>query len=276
MFLAICALSPSSENSYLAYPSPLLSPHTGFTAPSAAPVSASSPGSSRGGDVLLFDALSLSVTNIVQAHKAPLAFLSLNPSGSLLATASDKGTVIRVFAVPNGDKVAEFRRGTYPAKIYHLAFNAVSTLLGVTSDSDTIHIFKLNKNNNKTGAPTPGSVRRNLTRATSDYDDNTSEANSSIGGYEAFIDARLAKSSSGVGLVFSEASQIYVLSARRLITLDNRGMLRKKSATIGRTFAGSVGQMLPQTVTGMWDPQRDFAYLKLPLSGVRSCVAMSG
>lgn len=55
-----------------------------------------------------------------------------------------------------------------------------------------------------------------------------------------------------------------------------RGMLRKKSATLGRTFAGSVGGYLPNTLTEMWDPQRDFAYLKLPTSGVRSAVALSG
>lgn len=44
---------------------------------------------------------------------------------------------------------------------------------------------------------------------------------------------------------------------------------------LGRNLAGSVGGFLPGAVTGMWDPQRDFAFLKLPTAGVRSVVALS-
>jgi autophagy-related protein 18 len=36
-----------------------------------------------------------------------------------------------------------------------------------------------------------------------------------------------------------------------------------------------MGGYLPNTLTEMWEPQRDFAFLKLPISGVRSAVAMS-
>lgn len=198
---AICALSPSSDNSYLAYPSPLLSPNSPFSAPpSAAPVSSSQ---ARAGDVLLFDTLSLSVTNIIQAHKTPLAFVALNQAGTLIATASDKGTVIRVFSVPNGDKVAQFRRGTYPARIYNIAFNAVSTLLAVSSDTETIHIFKLPKSTPGTAGGIAGGmdgssllVRKNPSRSISAASDDSSEP-SSTSGYEAYIDHK--RNSSGVG-----------------------------------------------------------------------------
>lgn len=44
---------------------------------------------------------------------------------------------------------------------------------------------------------------------------------------------------------------------------------------IGRGLAGSVGGFLPGAVTGLWDPQRDFAFLKLPTAGVKSVVALS-
>lgn len=37
------------------------------------------------------------------------------------------------------------RSGTYPARIYSLSFNIQSTLLAVSSDSDTVHIFKLDE-----------------------------------------------------------------------------------------------------------------------------------
>jgi len=121
--------------------------------------------------VLLFDALSLSVTNIIQAHKTTLACLAFNPSGTLLATASDKGTVVRVFGVPNGDKVAEFRRGAYPARIFSLAFNAVSSLLCVSSDSDTVHIFKLASTSNGLRNGAAVGSRHTLGRSVSDLDD---------------------------------------------------------------------------------------------------------
>lgn len=190
---AICALSPSNENSYLAYPSPSPSPSTPFPAPP----SGSSPNPSSG-DVLIFDSITLSVTNIIQAHKTPVAALAINPQGTLLATASDKGTVIRVFSVPNGDKVAQFRRGSYPTRIWSLGFNSVSSLLCVSSDTETVHIFKLNKGGPSTGN---GGKPGRLGRSESDFggdDDGSSigsrfssrESSSSIGGYEAFIDSK--------------------------------------------------------------------------------------
>ncbi|KAM0791652.1 autophagy protein [Microbotryomycetes sp. NB124-2] len=250
---AICALAPSSENSYLVYPSPLPSPATPFTAaPPAAHPSASNHST---GDVLLFDAVSLSVTNIIQAHKSGLAHVALNSTGTLLATASDKGTVIRVFSLPNGDKVHEFRRGSYPAKIYSIAFNAVSTLLCVSSDTETVHVFKLGSGGGGGGAGGSRASAINASRSVSDYDDDSSINGGSPGGYEASIERRRNEnaSSGGVG-----------------------GSLRKRGLHLGRGLAGSVGGLLPNAVTGLWDPQRDFAFLKLPTSGVKSVVALSG
>lgn len=41
-------------------------------------------------------------------------------------------------------------------------------------------------------------------------------------------------------------------------------MLRRSSQLMGRSVAGVVGSYLPQTVTEMWEPLRDFAYIKIP------------
>ena len=54
-----------------------------------------------------------------------------------------QGTVIRVFSIPGANKLYQFRRGAYPAKIYSMSFNMVGTLLCVSSDTETVHIFKL-------------------------------------------------------------------------------------------------------------------------------------
>lgn len=44
---------------------------------------------------------------------------------------------------------------------------------------------------------------------------------------------------------------------------------------LGRNIAGSVGSYLPDVLTEIWEPTRDFAWLKLPSAGVRSLVALS-
>ncbi|KAL2915978.1 autophagy protein [Polyrhizophydium stewartii] len=119
---ALCSLSPSSENCYFAYPSNT---------------------STSSGELLIFDAINLQAVNIIPAHKSPLSCVAFNYDGTLVATASDKGTVIRVFSVPQGQKLFQFRRGTYPARIFSMAFNLESTMLAISSDSDTVHIFKL-------------------------------------------------------------------------------------------------------------------------------------
>ena len=71
-------------------------------------------------------------------------------SGTKIATASCKGTLIRVFDVTNGSLLSELRRGSNPAVIYCINFNSDSSLLCVSSDHGTIHIFSLeDKNKNK-------------------------------------------------------------------------------------------------------------------------------
>lgn len=59
--------------------------------------------------------------------------------------------MIRIFSTLDATKVYQFRRGSYPAKIYSMSFNLVSSLLCVSSDTETVHIFKLAANGNSPG-----------------------------------------------------------------------------------------------------------------------------
>ena len=232
---------------------------------------------------MIFDLLTLSVTNIIQAHKTPISALSLNQNGTLLATSSDKGTVIRVFSVPSAKKLWQFRRGSYPARIYSLSFNSMSTLLCCSSDTETVHIFKLlssssskSDTNGKNGAsaaarsaalsaaapPVAGGSPGSPSIASVDGSDSPSDGGQGgvRGGYEAFIDDPNRKKGPGAGAGPGGGFS---------------GSLRRRSWALGKNVAGSVGGFLPNTLSEMWEPQRDFAYLKLPSPGVSSLVAVS-
>lgn len=117
----LCSLSINNDRCYLAYP-----------------------GSSTIGEVQIFDANTLQTKLMIPAHDNPLAALAFDPNGTKLATASEKGTVIRVFGASDGQKLYEFRRGMKRCvNIYSLSFSEDSLFLCASSNTETVHIFKL-------------------------------------------------------------------------------------------------------------------------------------
>ena len=92
------------------------------------------------GQVKLFDLNSGNVS-IIPAHETPLRALALSRNGDLVATASEQGTIIRLWSYPSCTKLAEFRRGVDQAAILSLAFSPSGTTLAATSDKSTLHIF---------------------------------------------------------------------------------------------------------------------------------------
>jgi WD40 repeat protein len=82
-------------------------------------------------------------TSNVDAHENNIAFISLNYDGSIMATASDKGTLIRLFLTNTCSFVQEFRRGKDKACIRDICFSNNNKLIACSSNKGTVHIWNM-------------------------------------------------------------------------------------------------------------------------------------
>lgn len=85
----------------------------------------------------------LSMTKFIKAHDSHIACLTLTMDGLLLATASTRGTLVRIFNTMDGTQLQEVRRGVDRADIYSIALSPNVQWLAVSSDKGTVHIFSL-------------------------------------------------------------------------------------------------------------------------------------
>lgn len=102
-----------------------------------------------------------------------------------------------MFSVPAAERLYEFRRGVRGARIHCITFNAVSTLLAVSSATDTVHIFKLKgggegERKRQAGPSSPG--------GSVDSQETGKGGAGMEGGYEAYMDG---KKKNGVGYVLN-------------------------------------------------------------------------
>ncbi|XP_041780516.1 WD repeat domain phosphoinositide-interacting protein 2-like isoform X3 [Anopheles merus] len=96
------------------------------------------------GELQIFDAANQLRRLKLKAHDSPLSALNFSYNGLLLATASEKGTVIRVFCVKNGQRVHEFRRGVKRhVSIGSLYFSTCASFVVASSNTETVHIFRI-------------------------------------------------------------------------------------------------------------------------------------
>ena len=138
-----------------------------------------------------------------------------------------------------------------------MSFNATSTLLCVSSATETIHLFKLaHPTEHIPGAPSPDARARRPSLHSA-----SSMTESEIG------DERPSSPDANI--------------ADRAHNGTFAGMIRRTSQTVSKSFAATVGGYLPTAFSEMLEPARDFAWFKVPrLSGsgsgtVKSVVAMS-
>uniref|UniRef100_A0A8C3V1P5 WD repeat domain phosphoinositide-interacting protein 4 n=1 Tax=Catharus ustulatus TaxID=91951 RepID=A0A8C3V1P5_CATUS len=75
----------------------------------------------------------------INAHQSEVGCAALSPSGSLVASASRRGTLIRLFCTQSRARLLELRRGTDPATLYC----PDCSFLCAVSDKGTGHVFAL-------------------------------------------------------------------------------------------------------------------------------------
>lgn len=81
---------------------------------------------------------------VIDAHSHDIECIDMDYNGTVIASASKKGTIIRVFRLKDGSVLQEFRRGIDNAKIMSITLDVSGTLLGLSSDSGTVHIYSIN------------------------------------------------------------------------------------------------------------------------------------
>ncbi|CAK1589099.1 unnamed protein product [Parnassius mnemosyne] len=78
---------------------------------------------------------------VVSCHQSELVCLSLSSNGVKLATASERGTIIRLWDTNSKQMLHELRRGSDYADVYCISFNPGASLVCCVSDKGTLHVW---------------------------------------------------------------------------------------------------------------------------------------
>jgi len=101
------------------------------------------------GGIYIYDLNNLNLKCTFKAHKSEIQRLAINSRGDTLASCSSKGTIIRIFSIPSGEKLFTFKRGLSQAIIYYINFSVQTDKIILSSDTGTLHVFELKKETHK-------------------------------------------------------------------------------------------------------------------------------
>ena len=71
--------------------------------------------------------------------------MAVNPEGTLIASASARGHIIKIYSTDGGEVVQELKRGNSKAEITQIVFHPTQYLLACTSSKSSIHLFEIKK-----------------------------------------------------------------------------------------------------------------------------------
>lgn len=86
----------------------------------------------------------------IKAHNTNIEAIALSTNGNYVATASETGTLVRVFNVETEKMEYEFRRGSQSACVYDICFSNDTKLLACCSGNGTVHIWDIYNDPNAT------------------------------------------------------------------------------------------------------------------------------
>jgi len=92
---------------------------------------------------LRIEFLELKKSFAIAAHQNDLSQICLSIDGTLCATTSNRGTLIRIWNTEDGTLRKELRRGIDQVNILSLAFSSDNSNICLSSDKGTIHIYSL-------------------------------------------------------------------------------------------------------------------------------------
>lgn len=90
------------------------------------------------------------LVSIIKLHKSRIKALAINKFATMIASASETGTIIRIHSTNTCSLMYEFRRGLDKLVITSMKFSPNGSKLAVLSDKNTLHIYSIsNQVNNK-------------------------------------------------------------------------------------------------------------------------------
>ena len=208
---------------------------------------------SRLGVVVVHDCLNHHAVCEIRAHRAPLAAMAFSGDGGrYLATASERGTVVRVHVLPAADERATktFRRGVSGAVVRQIAFGPTARgggiVVAASSEKGTVHVFRLETFEDETETSeknTNTNKNKNASRRASDPEKNRTSADALGEGGDSKTKWR-AWRALGVGAASATAKLAGAVSANLA------------GAALGRELARSAADAL--------DAEREVATVRLP------------
>ena len=97
------------------------------------------------GHVEVFDLKKMEIRMVLEAHKHKLVAICGDSNSDMIATASERGTVIRVFFASTGKLFCEFRSSLIGGAINALAFSSDCAIVAAVYSDGLVNLFKLPK-----------------------------------------------------------------------------------------------------------------------------------
>lgn len=212
------------------------------------------------GWVLIYDTINLLPKLVYKAHDAGIAKIAISNDGDCIATASQKGTIVRVCHVTNDPsplstklniiQITNLRRGHNHTIINALQFNQDLSILGCSSESNTIHLFTVKE--------------RDPTLKNSEADDSEE--------YSSEEDDRSGKSS--LEDLNENLANLLLLkqpespAKEKLSSSSYFSALKTSKKILNNLYTKSLMRKIPYRDyldNLIWEkPRRSFAYVKLP------------